>query len=66
MVGRNGAVDGLMGPTTQAALRDFQSKEGLKATGGLDRDTMSKLGVEAKGAAADTGRGTPAASPSTK
>jgi peptidoglycan hydrolase-like protein with peptidoglycan-binding domain len=59
-----GAADGVMGPKTQAALRDFQSKEGLKATGRLDRDTMSKLGVEAKaGAAADTSRGAPAASP---
>jgi len=59
-----GAVDGVMGPKTQAALRDFQGKEGLKATGRLDRDTMSKLGVEAKaGAAADTSRGAPAASP---
>jgi peptidoglycan hydrolase-like protein with peptidoglycan-binding domain len=61
-----GAVDGMMGPKTQAALRDFQGKEGLKTTGRLDTDTMSKLGVEAKtGAAADT-RGTmPSASPPT-
>ncbi len=39
-----GAVDGKMGPKTQAALRDFQSKEGLKASGRLDADTMAKLG----------------------
>ena len=60
-----GAVDGKMGPKTQAALRDFQSKEGLKASGRLDAETMSKLGVEAKAGAAAPGSGTtPSASPS--
>jgi peptidoglycan hydrolase-like protein with peptidoglycan-binding domain len=60
-----GAVDGKMGPKTQAALRDFQSKEGLKASGRLDTDTMSKLGVEAKaGASAGGSSTTPSASPS--
>lgn len=57
-----GAVDGKMGPKTQSALREFQTKEGLKASGRLDADTMSKLGVEA-GAAA-SGSTTPSASPS--
>jgi peptidoglycan hydrolase-like protein with peptidoglycan-binding domain len=56
-----GQIDGKMGPKTQAALRDFQSQEGLKASGRLDADTMSKLGVEA-GAAA-SGSSTPSASP---
>jgi peptidoglycan hydrolase-like protein with peptidoglycan-binding domain len=60
-----GEVDGKMGPKTQAAVRDFQSKEGLTASGRLDAETMSKLGVEAKAGAAATGRGTaPSASPS--
>jgi peptidoglycan hydrolase-like protein with peptidoglycan-binding domain len=58
-----GAVDGKMGPKTQAALRDFQSKEGLKASGRLDADTMAKLGVQAKAGAA-AGGSTPSASPS--
>ena len=40
-----GAVDGKMGPKTQSAVRDFQSKEGLKATGRLDSETRAKLGV---------------------
>lgn len=44
-----GEVDGKMGPKTQAAVRDFQSKEGLKATGRLDNETRAKLGVEVKG-----------------
>ena len=43
-----GAVDGVMGPKTRSALRDFQKKEGIKGTGRPDRETMSKLGVEAK------------------
>jgi len=59
-----GPVDGVMGPKTQAALKDFQSKEGLSASGQLDTETMSKLGVEAKaGASADTGTSSPSASP---
>ncbi len=58
-----GAVDGKMGPKTQAALRDFQSKEGLKASGRLDADTMAKLGVQAKAGAAAGGT-PPSASPS--
>jgi peptidoglycan hydrolase-like protein with peptidoglycan-binding domain len=57
-----GDVDGKMGPKTQAALRDYQQKEGLKTTGRLDSETASKLGVQAK---ADTSSsGSPAASPS--
>jgi peptidoglycan hydrolase-like protein with peptidoglycan-binding domain len=58
-----GEVDGKMGPKTQAALRDFQGKEGLKASGRLDSDTMTKLGVEAKAGAAAGGSATPSASP---
>jgi peptidoglycan hydrolase-like protein with peptidoglycan-binding domain len=61
-----GEIDGVMGPKTQEALKDFQSKEGLNASGQLDRETMSKLGIQAKaGAARDTGSSSPAASPST-
>jgi peptidoglycan hydrolase-like protein with peptidoglycan-binding domain len=60
-----GAPDGRMGPKTQAALRDFQTKEGLKPSGRLDSDTMSKLGVEAKAGASAGGSSTaPSASPS--
>ena len=51
-----GEVVGALGPKTQAALRDFQKKEGLKATGTADAETMAKLA--AAGSA-------PAASPST-
>ena len=38
-----GAVDGEMGPKTKAALRDYQQKEGLKATGTADADTVARL-----------------------
>jgi peptidoglycan hydrolase-like protein with peptidoglycan-binding domain len=58
-----GSVDGVMGPKTQAALRDYQKKEGLKETGRLDAETMSKLGVSSKTSAGDSS--SPAASPST-
>jgi len=38
-----GEVDGAMGPRTRAALRDYQQKEGLKATGTPDAETTAKL-----------------------
>jgi peptidoglycan hydrolase-like protein with peptidoglycan-binding domain len=60
-----GDIDGIMGPKTQAALRDYQQKQGLKATGRLDAETSAKLGVEAKTSAAPSSSSSPAASPST-
>jgi peptidoglycan hydrolase-like protein with peptidoglycan-binding domain len=58
-----GSVDGMMGPKTHAALREYQKKEGLKETGRLDSETMSKLGVSAQTSASESS--SPAASPST-
>jgi peptidoglycan hydrolase-like protein with peptidoglycan-binding domain len=71
-----GPIDGVMGPKTSAALREFQQAEGLKASGRLDRQTLSALGVQAdmrssgassrEGMSANSGRrgapGTPGAS----
>ena len=59
-----GGIDGKMGPKTQAALRDFQQKEGLKATGRADAETMAKLGVAANTGAVDSPSSSPASSPS--
>jgi peptidoglycan hydrolase-like protein with peptidoglycan-binding domain len=58
-----GAVDGVMGPKTRGALKDFQKKEGMKDTGRIDQETMTKLGVEAKTSATSPAPGS--ASPST-
>jgi peptidoglycan hydrolase-like protein with peptidoglycan-binding domain len=61
-----GAIDGLMGPKTRTALKDFQKKEGMKDTGRLDRDTMSKLGVESRtSSTGSTGSTSGSASPAT-
>jgi peptidoglycan hydrolase-like protein with peptidoglycan-binding domain len=57
-----GEVDGMMGPKTQSALREYQKKEGLKESGRLDTETMAKLGVAKT---SDSGSTTPSASPST-
>lgn len=38
-----GPIDGQLGPPTDAALRDFQTVNGLTATGALDAATQSKL-----------------------
>ena len=40
-----GTVDGIMGPHTEQALRDFQQSQGLNTTGNLDQQTLSALGV---------------------
>ncbi|MDZ4339908.1 MAG: peptidoglycan-binding domain-containing protein [candidate division NC10 bacterium] len=42
-----GPIDGIMGPRTKAALKDFQRAQGLLETGRLDADTMTKLGAKA-------------------
>ena len=47
-------VDGIMGPKTQAALKEYQQKQGLQASGQLDRQTLAALGVS-EGAGASTG-----------
>jgi len=39
----SGSMDGQFGPQTRAALRAFQSREGLKPTGGLDSETQARL-----------------------
>ena len=63
-----GKVDGIDGPKTQAALRQYQGKNGLHQTGRLDQQTEQKLGLNKAGAATE-GYGSstpPAASDSSK
>jgi len=43
---RAGQVDGVWGPQTQAALRNFQQSKGLETTGRLNQQTMKALGLE--------------------
>jgi peptidoglycan hydrolase-like protein with peptidoglycan-binding domain len=38
-------VDGHMGPKTKSALKDFQQKHGIKATGAADQATLQQLKV---------------------
>lgn len=38
-------TDGIWGPKTAAALREFQKQKGLKITGRPDRDTAQKLSI---------------------
>jgi hypothetical protein len=44
----HGQVDGQFGSNTQAALQSYQLKSSRPATGLLDRQTLSQLGVESK------------------
>lgn len=43
------AVDGVMGPSTRAALRRFQEREGLPATGEPTTETLRRLGLRPAG-----------------
>lgn len=39
-----GAIDGVLGPATQAAIEKYQQDHGLPATGGIDARTLAVLG----------------------
>ena len=64
-----GPIDGIYGPRTSAALRDYQKAEGLKVTGEMDADTRTKLmasgAATTSPSASTTTTTTPSASPST-
>jgi peptidoglycan hydrolase-like protein with peptidoglycan-binding domain len=40
-----GNLDGLMGPETEAAVREYQKNSNLEVTGQLDPSTLNNLGV---------------------
>jgi peptidoglycan hydrolase-like protein with peptidoglycan-binding domain len=40
-----GSIDGVMGPQTRGAIREYQKSEKLPVTGRLDAETAGKLGV---------------------
>jgi peptidoglycan hydrolase-like protein with peptidoglycan-binding domain len=44
-----GSIDGVMGPRTEAALREFQQRQGLKGSGQLDQETLAALNVDKRG-----------------
>lgn len=44
-----GPIDGILGPRTEAALREYQQDKGLPITGRPDRTTLAQLGVQDRG-----------------
>jgi peptidoglycan hydrolase-like protein with peptidoglycan-binding domain len=59
-----GPADGVMGPRTRAAIRQYQASEKLTVNGRLDEETAGKLGVgpesiggSFKGAGQEVGQG---------
>jgi peptidoglycan hydrolase-like protein with peptidoglycan-binding domain len=56
-----GPVDGIKGPRTREALKRFQEARGLTASGELDAQTMSALGIDGAVGATPGGAGTGAA-----
>jgi peptidoglycan hydrolase-like protein with peptidoglycan-binding domain len=45
-----GPVDGVLGPQTESALRDWQQSKGISASGRVDRPTLAALGLGERGA----------------
>jgi peptidoglycan hydrolase-like protein with peptidoglycan-binding domain len=41
-----GGIDGIWGPKTESALRNFQTQSGLEATGELNEPTARALGID--------------------
>ena len=44
--GHDVQADGVLGAKTQAAVKEFQQKEGIQASGRLDTETLAALGRE--------------------
>jgi peptidoglycan hydrolase-like protein with peptidoglycan-binding domain len=40
-----GPIDGVLGPRTEEAIREYQRTQGLRATGVLDAETRAALGL---------------------
>lgn len=59
-----GPVDGIWGPKTESAIKNFQQAKGMEATGTLNEDTLAELNIEgqpmtgAAGEGAQEGAGT--------
>jgi peptidoglycan hydrolase-like protein with peptidoglycan-binding domain len=60
----NDKVDGIMGPNTKEALRQFQAREGLQETASLDRATRQRLTSQPTGSGGSTPGGETGAAPS--
>ena len=43
-----GSIDGIIGPKTRQAIRDYQAAEKIQVTGSLDAETASRLGVRGR------------------
>jgi peptidoglycan hydrolase-like protein with peptidoglycan-binding domain len=63
--GHDVQADGVLGPKTQAALKEFQQKEGIQASGRLDQETLAALGVDEASAGAGSTSG-PSSEPAAK
>ena len=53
----NGAVDGVYGSGTEAAVRRYQQRFGLKADGMAGPQTLAYMGISAQGSASQSGGG---------
>src|SRR5687767_8624043 len=51
-----GAIDGIMGPRTRAALQDYKRKNNLSGASGLDQQTLDSLGVQASSSMGSSSR----------
>ncbi len=61
--GHDVQADGVLGAKTQAAVKEFQQKEGIQASGRLDQETLAALGVDEASAGAGS-TSSPSSAPS--
>jgi len=54
-----GKLDGVWGPKTAEALRNFQGDHGLQATGQIDAQTIAALGITQPASPTTTGAASP-------
>lgn len=45
--GHSLVVDGIHGPKTKSALKEYQRKQGLQASGSVNHQTLASLGIDA-------------------
>jgi len=50
-----GPADGIMGPKTQAALKDFQQQKNLQPSGRIDPQTLAALQIDQSSGSSSTG-----------
>jgi peptidoglycan hydrolase-like protein with peptidoglycan-binding domain len=64
--GHSLTTDGVMGPRTRAALKEYQQSQGISASGSIDQQTLGALGIASSASADSSMSGSVGASTTTR